>query len=260
MLDIEKLYKLYTNRRQSFLIGINDDTNSDVKNKALHATYACDLCMKTFVEMSENVHLITDHFQSELVKLSNRDNNRISSLENLFDKASSIDVSDLRNTQLQFGLAFAESAKQSIKLDHTSFHIQIEMLMKTVKFTIDTIPEIFKSDNDRFVLSALMKLFMMLAGFTFVGEFIAGINDIRDIVEARKNETRQANDYFTRLDCFIRTLYYWCIGTQMLTITIQNLGNMEGIEKKRNLSSITQILETRFSDIIRQSKVSNILN
>jgi hypothetical protein len=242
-------------RRKSFLKGITNDTHPAVRNKALQAAFFCDVCLETFAELSRNVHLIPEYAKSHLLEQKSRKDQLLNSLREAYQLASQVKTDELRESNLLLADALAKSAQNTIQSGYTFGILELEMLQTSVSFCMETLPELFARDDDRFILGAALKLMLMIIGIVPGGALGSAAIDIKDIVQAREQEAKQAGDYFSRIDRFIESISYWCVGTQMLVTLIQNLDNLADAEAKLSYSASSEIVTARFKKILANPQI-----
>ncbi len=256
MKSTEHLYRSFIKKRESFLVGINDKTNSAIKEKALHAALSCDLCAETFIELSKYVPLIQKHYNQRLEDQQKKNSRYRESIREAYEFPLKIELSDLREASLLLADACAESSINSMERDYGSMILENESISHSMNFALETFEEVFKADNNRFILAASLKLFSMILGFIPGGVILSAINDINDIIDARENEVKQADAYLSRFDTFIKSVSIWCTGIQMLIAMVQNLDDLESAKNKLTYSAAAIEIQKRFSDIINRA-VSN---
>jgi hypothetical protein len=252
--NIQKLHSLYSKKRASFFTAIEKDTNETIINKAVHAALVADLTMVTLESFISDLSKLQAYIKRETEFFLNNDKEIIKSVNTSYDLAQSISDIELKNNILDMNKALLFYEKQSRESVPLLFEIQILIITTSLNVSIETLINIFESEDPEFVQAALVRLLLNIIGLFPGGNILNLIKDINDTINGPKQRVETANNFLNELDQFSRFGYSWSISVQLVIDLIDQLNSSDFESKKPNYKDASIRVQNRFNEVLNRLK------
>jgi hypothetical protein len=252
--DVQKLYSLYQEKRSSFFVSIDKDTNKTIVEKSYHAALVADLTIKSFECFVSNLTKHQEYIKRETEKLQKNDKDLIDSVKTSYDLAQSISDKDLRDNILNMNDAILHYEKQSRDSVPLLLETQILVITSSLYLSTKALISIFESEDPEFVRAGLIRLLLNIIGLFPGGNLLNLLKDINDTISAPKQSLDAANHFLNTLDQFIKFGYSWSTSVQMIIDLIDQLDSFDSELKKPNYEDAVIRVTKRFDEIFNSYK------
>jgi hypothetical protein len=140
----------------------------------------------------------------------------IEALRNELEAASKMSSERDQREQLEWLGIQISAAKNQIEIQKALVNANVE-IVKTVANLYQSIlfEKVFREDDAKYAVNALLALLEFAIDLSPVGVIVSGLQKLRDIIIARKNEINEPDDYISNIEHFLLATRIWAVSAYL---------------------------------------------
>lgn len=217
----ERALQNYYRRRGEFENALKNASSQQLRKSLMGAIANADVCVHVYTTLGPALRAYLQRIRGNFEGNQERRKLLLHTLREQMARANGIEDPAVRgavlNTVVSTGSLAkrqAESEKEIIELITVVPEIVSNLLHASL------FEGLFAGNDAKHVINSVLGLVDFLVGFTPIGPFVSGLQEIAETLRARKADVKATDKYMSYLEAFLFASYNWAIGAHS---TIQNV-------------------------------------